>query len=107
MNLVIDMNLSPLWTSFLASHGYEAVHWSTIGDVSAPDSAILKFAAEHGYVTFTQALDFGMLLPAGKLSRPSVLQVRCQDVLPSAIGKRLSALSQRLTVTLRRALSSR
>jgi predicted nuclease of predicted toxin-antitoxin system len=87
MKLLIDMNLSPLWTPFPASHGYEAVHWSAIGDVSAPDSEILRYAAEHGYVVFTHDLDFGMLLAAGKLRRPSVIQVRSQDVLPWAIGE--------------------
>jgi predicted nuclease of predicted toxin-antitoxin system len=87
MKFLIDMNLSPLWAPFLANHGLAGVHWSTIGDISAPDSEIFQYAAEHGYVVFTHDLDFGMLLAAGKLCRPSVIQVRSQDVLPSAIGE--------------------
>jgi predicted nuclease of predicted toxin-antitoxin system len=37
-------------------------------------------------VVFTHDLDFGMLLAARKSCGPSVIQVRTQDVLPSAIG---------------------
>ena len=87
MKLLIDMNLSPLWVQFLADHGFEAIHWSTVGKASATDSEILDYAGNHGYVVFTHDLDFGMLLAARKTSGPSVIQVRCQDVLPSAIGE--------------------
>jgi len=60
------MNLSPLWVPFLASHGFEAVHWATSGKPDAPDSGFFELAA------------------AGP-THPSVIQVRAQDVLPSAI----------------------
>ena len=36
LRLLIDMNLSPEWADALASHGYIAVHWSTVGPASAP-----------------------------------------------------------------------
>jgi predicted nuclease of predicted toxin-antitoxin system len=35
---------------------------------------------------FTHDLDFGMLLAATQRNSPSVIQIRCQDVLPKAIG---------------------
>ena len=41
MKFLVDMNLSPLWAPFLASHGFGAVHWSTVGQPSAPDREIL------------------------------------------------------------------
>ena len=87
MKFLIDMNLSPLWVSFFAGYGINAVHWSTIGEASAPDSEIMEYAVANGYVVFTHDLDFGMLLAAHKTSGPSVLQVRTQDVLPSGIGE--------------------
>jgi len=31
MKFLIDMNLSPLWVSFLSGKGFKAVHWSTVG----------------------------------------------------------------------------
>jgi predicted nuclease of predicted toxin-antitoxin system len=59
MKFLGDMNLSPLWVPFLASHGFEAIHWSTVGQPWAPDSEILAFAVDNGYIVFTHDLDFG------------------------------------------------
>ena len=87
MKLLVDMNLSPTWVPFLVKHGFEAVHWSVIGQASAPDSEILGYAEANGFVVFTHDLDFGMLLAARKTHGPSVIQIRSQDVLPSAIGE--------------------
>jgi predicted nuclease of predicted toxin-antitoxin system len=39
------MNLSPSWVERLVRHGFEAVHWSTIGAATAPDVEILTWAA--------------------------------------------------------------
>jgi len=47
---------------------------------------ILDFAATNGWAVLTHDLDFGALLAASRTKTPSVVQVRCQDVLPSAIG---------------------
>ncbi len=86
MKILVDMNLSPTWVPFLVTHGIEAVHWSAIGEPSASDSQIFDYAAENDLVVFTHDLDFAMLLAACKSRGPSVIQVRTQDVLPSAIG---------------------
>lgn len=86
MKILVDMNLSPTWVPFLAAHGSEAVHWSTVGQPSAADSEILSWAEANGFIVFTHDLDFGMLLAARKTRGPSVIQVRTQDVLPSVIG---------------------
>ncbi|HUK17685.1 MAG TPA: DUF5615 family PIN-like protein [Bryobacteraceae bacterium] len=71
---------------FFVAHGIGAVHWSEIGEPSAPDSQIFAYAAENHLVVFTHDLDFGSLLAAQKSNGPSVIQVRTQDVLASAIG---------------------
>jgi predicted nuclease of predicted toxin-antitoxin system len=81
------MNLSPLWVQFLTGAGFESTHWSKIGEPSAPDTEILDYASANGLVIFTHDLDFGALLATRKSRRPSVIQVRTQDVLPSAIGE--------------------
>lgn len=86
MKFLIDMNLSPLWVLFLAERGFAAVHWSTVGHPRAPDSEIFEFAAANHWIVLTHDLDFGMLLAVLGTSRPSVIQVRTQDVLPGAIG---------------------
>lgn len=86
MKFLVDMNLSPLWIHFLSEHGIEAVHWSKVGAANAEDSTILSYAAANGWIVFTHDLDFGLMLASSGQNRPSILQVRCQDVLPSAIG---------------------
>jgi predicted nuclease of predicted toxin-antitoxin system len=78
MKLLIDMNLSPQWIEFLAERGFESVHWSTIGDVTASDSRIMDYAAEHQWIVFTHDLDFGALLARRKTRGPSVIQIRGQ-----------------------------
>lgn len=82
MKILIDMNLSPRWSDVLRRHGWEAVHWSTVGDPRAPDRAIMTWARDNGHIVFTHDLDFGVLLASTRANAPSVLQVRTQDVTP-------------------------
>jgi predicted nuclease of predicted toxin-antitoxin system len=84
VNLVIDMNLSPGWVDRLARHGFEAVHWSTIGVATAPDEDILAWAREHRFVVITNDLDFSAILAASSGQSPSVVQIRSQDLLSEA-----------------------
>lgn len=80
------MNLSPDWVPALTIAGYEAVHWSTVGDIRATDREIMTWARVNGYIVFTNDLDFGAILAATQAEAPSVLQVRTQDVLPGSLG---------------------
>ena len=82
MKILIDMNLSPVWESVLKDAGWEAVHWSRIGEPSASDKEIMAWAKTNGHVVFTHDLDFGAILAATKAECPSVIQVRTQDVNP-------------------------
>ena len=79
----------------MALHGYEAVHWSSIGNPKAEDSEIMEWASQNGYVVFTHDLDFGALLVASGADRPSVFQVRTLNVMPQQIEMLvISALKQ-------------
>ncbi|GHT75532.1 hypothetical protein FACS1894124_7010 [Spirochaetia bacterium] len=49
MKLLIDMNLSPRWVEFFAANHIEAVHWSSIGQMDAPDGEIIAYAACYGF----------------------------------------------------------
>ncbi len=80
------MNLSPEWVPYLQEHGFESIHWSAIGAYRAPDTEIMQWARDHDCVVFTHDLDFGILLAHSKDSRPSVIQVRTQDVSPGHLG---------------------
>ena len=89
--LVIDMNLPPEWVQTLLARGWEAVHWSTVGDPRATDRAIMDWAAANQYVVFTHDLDFGTMLALSHEAGPSVLQVRAQNVLPDHLGAAVAA----------------
>jgi predicted nuclease of predicted toxin-antitoxin system len=67
--------------------GFAAIHRSAIGHSTAADRETTEFAAANGYIAFTHDLDFGMLLASHNPNRPSVIQIRSQDVLPGAIGE--------------------
>lgn len=79
MKLLVDMNLSPQWVPLLASHGWEAKHWSNVGPCNAPDTELMRWAREHGHVVLTQDLDFPQLLYATKDSGPSVVLLRMDN----------------------------
>jgi predicted nuclease of predicted toxin-antitoxin system len=82
VNFLIDMNLSPLWVSFLTSSGIEAVHWSTVGEPDAADSRIMEFAAAKGWAVLTHDLDFGALLAASRTKTPSVFRCAARTFCP-------------------------
>jgi predicted nuclease of predicted toxin-antitoxin system len=86
MNMLVDMNLSPLWVPFLRQQGSVAEHWSQMGPPTAPDRKIMAWARQHGYGVLTHDLDFGSILAATSDPGPSVIQLRMQDVLPEAAG---------------------
>lgn len=42
--LLIEMNLSAAWVESLSGEGWEAVHWSEVGDPRATDREIMDWA---------------------------------------------------------------
>jgi predicted nuclease of predicted toxin-antitoxin system len=90
MKLLIDMNLSPHWVEVFEQEGWQAFHWSAVGDPRARDLTIMEWAREKGYIVFTHDLDFGTLLAVTRAQGPSVIQVRTQDVMPQSLGHRLT-----------------
>ena len=86
MRLLGDMSLLPEWVAVLERAGWEAIHWSTVGNPRAEDVEIMAWARAQKHVVFTHDLDFGTLLALTRAGSPSVIQVRTQDVTPAAIG---------------------
>jgi predicted nuclease of predicted toxin-antitoxin system len=91
MKILIDMNLSPTWVAFFALNGWEAIHWSAVGDPQATDRVIMQWARSNDAIVFTHDLDFGTILAVTQASGPSVLQVRANDVLPAHLGATVAA----------------
>jgi predicted nuclease of predicted toxin-antitoxin system len=95
MKLIVDMNLSPRWIGLLTDAGIEAAHWSTLGAKNAPDSEIMAYAKVTDSVVLTHDLDFGAMLAATHGEKPSVVQIRAEDVSPDVIGAQvITALRQ-------------
>jgi predicted nuclease of predicted toxin-antitoxin system len=87
IKILVDMNLSPDWVAALEQLGWSAVHWSTVGDPRATDTALMDWAVKNGHVVFTHDLDFGMVLALTHGTGPSVIQVRAHDALPEQLQK--------------------
>lgn len=91
MKRLVDMNLSPRWIPALRQSGYEAKHWSELGKPDATDLEILGYAATHDYAVLTHDLDFGAILAITHGKKPSVVQIRSEDVSPESIAKQTLA----------------
>jgi len=89
MRLLIDMNLTPRWVPFLRNAGYEAVHWSSVGPISAKDGQICDYARHYGLVLLTNDLDFPQILAHTKETAPSVVLLRGEPLIPEARGSAL------------------
>jgi len=100
MKLLIDMNLSPRWVELFAEAGIEAAHWSVIGSANAPDSELMAFATSKGYVLLTQDLDFSAMLAAAQGDKPSVIQIRSENLSPDVIGPAVIAAMRRMSTEL-------
>ena len=83
------MNLSPRWILHLANAGIEATHWSALGPANAPDAQIMSYANSNEYIVLTHDLDFSSILAATHGEKPSVVQIRAEDLNPDLIGQRV------------------
>ena len=92
MRIVIDMNLSPEWVKSFHEAGFEAVHWSEVGNPKAKDTDIVEWAIKNNAIVFTNDLDFGIILAITKARQPSVIQARTHDLLPDALSYKVISL---------------
>ena len=98
MKLLLDMNLSPRWVKFLQANNIEVMHWLDCGPPNATDSEIMAYARENGLIIFTHDLDFSTLLAHSKDKKPSVIQLRTNDISLEASGNAIvGALRQMRT----------
>ena len=97
MKLLVDMNLSPRWIRVLTDAGFDAAHWSSLGPANAPDSEIMRYASAHDYVVLTHDLDFSAILAATHGEKPSVVQIRAEDVSPDVIGANVITALRQMT----------
>ncbi|WP_251106792.1 DUF5615 family PIN-like protein [Alloacidobacterium dinghuense] len=80
------MNLSPRWVLLLQASGFEGCHWSEKGQATARDTEIMTYAVANDFVILTHDLDFSAILAVTHGSKPSVVQIRGDDLRPEAIA---------------------
>jgi predicted nuclease of predicted toxin-antitoxin system len=107
MRVLIDMNLTPRWTSYLVAAGHTAIHWSEVGSIRAKDGEICDYARDHKYVLLTNDLDFPRILAHTRDAMPSVILMRGEPLVPEARGRALSARSRFVRLRSMPAQSSR
>jgi predicted nuclease of predicted toxin-antitoxin system len=86
LKILLDMNISPVWVDYLKQNNFDAIHWSDIGKGNAPDVEIFEYAKKNDYVLFTHDLDFSTMLANTKSAKPSVIQIRTQNIIPEIWG---------------------
>jgi predicted nuclease of predicted toxin-antitoxin system len=74
------------WVDRLNAAGLPAVHWSRVGRMDAADIEIMAYAAKHDYVVLTHDLDFSAILAATQGTKPSVVQIRSDNLSPAAVA---------------------
>jgi predicted nuclease of predicted toxin-antitoxin system len=84
MNLLIDMNLTSRWVTYLSGAGHRAVHWSTAGSPSAEDEEICSYARDRSFVVLTNDLDLPRILACTGASGLSVILLKGSPLTPEA-----------------------
>ena len=92
MTILIDMNLTIRWIDYLCAAGHDAIHWASIGRISAPDQQIFDHARATGQVLLTNDLDFPRILAHTKGAQPSVILLRAEPLYQSYGAPRFSRL---------------
>ena len=70
------------------------------GALNAPDTEIMAYAKANDFVVLTHDLDFGAILAATHGDKPSVVQIRSDDVSPGAIANHLILALKQLATEL-------
>lgn len=100
MKILLDMNISHEWVAVFRRQGWEAIHWSSIGDRTDSDKVIMQWAHDHGYIVFTHDLDFSTILAATKATAPSVIQMRIQNIMPESLATTVTSVMRQCYVQL-------
>ena len=90
MKLLLDMNLSPKLADALTSRGITAIHWVAVGAPDAMDTEIMSYAKDNDYVVVTHDLDFSAILSVTHGQRPSIIQIRAQNLNITQIAEMIT-----------------
>ena len=95
VKILIDMNLSPKFANLFIKKGIDAVHWFEIGAPNAKDTEIMEYANKNNYIIMTCDLDFNILLSVTHRLKPSVVQLRTQQISVEKDGEWIASAIMR------------
>jgi predicted nuclease of predicted toxin-antitoxin system len=97
VRFLVDMPLSPALAIWLRARGHNAVHASTSGLGSAPDSEILARAAQEARTVITADLDYPRLLALAGATGPSLILFRSGNWTEADVLSRMEQVFDRLS----------
>ena len=100
MRFIVDMNLTPRWIAFLTGEGFDAKHWSEVGDPKAKDTLITNWARQNNFVVITNDMDFPQILAHTRESGPSIILLRGEPLTPEVRGEEFARLLRECSVEL-------
>jgi predicted nuclease of predicted toxin-antitoxin system len=68
----------------LTRNQFGAQYWTNAGNPRAPDVEIMAYAARHDFVVLTQRSRLGAILAVTHANKPSVVQIRSDNLDPDA-----------------------
>jgi predicted nuclease of predicted toxin-antitoxin system len=71
-----------------------------VGNADATDPGIMRFAAENDFAVLTHDLDFGAILAAADGRKPSVVQIRAENLSVEAVGAEVVAALRQMETEL-------
>lgn len=80
LSFLLDENLPPSLALKLKALGYNARHVAEIGYINTDDYKILLLAEQSGEIILTHDTDYGTLLALHKMSTPSVILFRLEQL---------------------------
>ena len=89
LQILADMNISPLTVNALQQAGWDARRVSAPLSEDASDEAILAHAAKTDQAVCTQDLDFSALLAVSGRAQPSLITLRLSNPSPEIVTDRL------------------
>ena len=87
MTFLLDLNIPMSWVLLFEQAGLRAVHWSSIGPLTAPDKDLIERAAQQGWIVVTHDLDLATILASSGAIKPSVVQIRADNLQPDVTGR--------------------
>jgi predicted nuclease of predicted toxin-antitoxin system len=108
MRFLVDNPLSPVLATLLTRAGHDALHVRTIELQRAEDVVIFDRAAAEERIVVSADTDFGTLLAARTVQKPSVIQFRGPGSRrPDALARAILRISRNLPMHWNAAASSR